>query len=167
MNLFEYIKSQLPQMPNVQIMKDLGASDELIDYVKETPWNTNFAIAEVIEGSGGGDTGEVWFVGSEYDDYDGQRFFALSSVGDIDHKPELYRDAENYDIYLNNKKLPYLTASTEDCSWANTEDPSNATENVKITRFGHSPKDYEYSAVARYINASTAPTSVEVSVKAK
>ena len=44
MELFEYIKSQLPQMPNVQIMKDLGASDELVEYVKESPENTNLNV---------------------------------------------------------------------------------------------------------------------------
>ena len=44
MELFEYIKSQLPQMPNTVIMKQLGASQELIDYVKETPWNTNLNV---------------------------------------------------------------------------------------------------------------------------
>lgn len=49
MNLFEYIKSQLPQMPNSAIMKQMGASEELIDYVKETPWNTNLNIIETFE----------------------------------------------------------------------------------------------------------------------
>ena len=51
MNLIDYIKSQLPSMPNVAIMKDLGASDELIEYVRKTPWNTNMGI--VGEFSGG------------------------------------------------------------------------------------------------------------------
>ena len=47
MELFEYIKSQLPQMPNVAIMKDMGASDELVEYVKESPENTNLNILNV------------------------------------------------------------------------------------------------------------------------
>ena len=51
MELFEYIKSQLPQMPNVQIMKDMGASDELVEYVKETTWNTNLNIMGSINGN--------------------------------------------------------------------------------------------------------------------
>ena len=49
MELFEYIKSQLPQMPNSAIMKQLGASQELIDYVKETPENTNLRVMETLE----------------------------------------------------------------------------------------------------------------------
>ena len=44
MELLQYIKSQLPQEPNVAIMKSLDASDELINYVKETPWNTNLNV---------------------------------------------------------------------------------------------------------------------------
>lgn len=58
MDLFEYIKSQLPQMPNVAIMKDLGASDELVEYVKESPENTNLNVMGSI--TSGGDIGEVW-----------------------------------------------------------------------------------------------------------
>ena len=49
MELFEYIKSQLPQMPNVAIMRQLGASEELIEYIRETPWNTNWNIIETFE----------------------------------------------------------------------------------------------------------------------
>lgn len=49
MELFEYIKSQLPQMPNSAIMKQMGASEELIDYVKETPWNTNLNIINIFQ----------------------------------------------------------------------------------------------------------------------
>lgn len=62
MNLFEYIKSQLPQMPNVQIMKDMGANDELIKYVKKTPWNTNLNILETYGHDGGEVSCEVVFI---------------------------------------------------------------------------------------------------------
>lgn len=55
MELFEYIKSQLPQMPNVAIMKDLGASDELVEYVKETTWNTNLGMLETFGNEEGSD----------------------------------------------------------------------------------------------------------------
>ena len=50
MNLIDYIKSQLPSMPNVAIMKDLGASEELIEYVRKTPWNTNMGIVGEFSG---------------------------------------------------------------------------------------------------------------------
>lgn len=51
MELLQYIKSQLPQKPNVAIMKSLDASDELINYVKETPWNTNLNVLKNFIGA--------------------------------------------------------------------------------------------------------------------
>ena len=49
MNLFEYIKSQLPQMPNIAIMEQLGATQKLIDYVKYTTWNTNLGMLDSLK----------------------------------------------------------------------------------------------------------------------
>lgn len=43
MELKEYIKQSYLR-PNKQVLKSLGASDELIDYLKFTPWNTNWNI---------------------------------------------------------------------------------------------------------------------------
>lgn len=43
MELFEYIKSQLPN-PNPAIMYELGATDALVNYVLYTPENTNLAM---------------------------------------------------------------------------------------------------------------------------
>lgn len=43
MELFEYIKSQLPN-PNAAIMYELGATDALVNYVLYTPENTNLAM---------------------------------------------------------------------------------------------------------------------------
>ncbi len=161
MELFEYIKSQLPQMPNSAIMKQLGASQELIDYVKETPENTNFAIAEVIEGSGGGDA-EVWFTGSEYEDEDGRRIFTLSNVGSTDHMEELFTNAENYQIVLNGEEMPYMVSTEQDKVWLDNQSVPTKTVQVEFITLGQ-----VYEALAVYMDASTAPTSVEVSVKAK
>ena len=165
MELFEYIKSQLPQMPNSAIMKQLGASQELIDYVKETPENTNFAIAEVIEGSGGGGDAEVWLVGDTYEDVEGVREFTLSNSGDVDHMTELFTNSSNYEVYLNGELLPYVTTIVEPAgvSWCDTEIPEHATKRVDV--LGESSVATE--AYADYMDATTAPTSVEVSVKHK
>ena len=43
MTLNEYIK-QSYMRPNIQVLKSLGASDGLIQYLLKTPWNTNMAI---------------------------------------------------------------------------------------------------------------------------
>ena len=44
MNLLEYIKMSYLR-PNKQVLKGLGASDDLIAYLMETPGNTNIVIA--------------------------------------------------------------------------------------------------------------------------
>ena len=45
MDLVKYIM-QSYKTPNKAVLKGLGASDELINYLMETPYNTNFAIAK-------------------------------------------------------------------------------------------------------------------------
>lgn len=51
MTLTEYIKQNYKN-PNKQILKVLGASDALIEYLFHTPWNTNFnVISSLIDES--------------------------------------------------------------------------------------------------------------------
>jgi len=47
MDLIKYIM-QSYKTPNKAVLKGLGASDELINYLMETPYNTNFAIAKQL-----------------------------------------------------------------------------------------------------------------------
>lgn len=47
MNLLEYIKMSYLR-PNKQVLKELGASDDLIAYLMETPGNTNIVIANQL-----------------------------------------------------------------------------------------------------------------------
>ena len=49
MNLLEYIKMSYLR-PNKQVLKELGASDDLIAYLMETPRNTNIVIANQLIG---------------------------------------------------------------------------------------------------------------------
>lgn len=49
MNLNEYIKRNYKN-PNVQVLKTLGASDDLISYLIHTPWNTNLNIVDLYCG---------------------------------------------------------------------------------------------------------------------
>lgn len=168
MELFEYIKSQLPQMPNSAIMKQLGASEELIDYVKETPWNTNWnVIGSIASSGGGGDTGEVWLVGDTGTEYQGMKIFQLSNAGDTDHMAELVANGENYTVFLDGVELSYYNKQPSDSDyvavdWTDTDDYSTMTKQVAVYL-----ESGETSAQATYKDGSTAPTSVEVSVKAK
>ncbi len=48
-------------MPNVAIMKDMGASDGLIEYIRHTTWNTNLGMLAAYGCEPeGDDEGEVW-----------------------------------------------------------------------------------------------------------
>lgn len=51
MELKEYIKQSYLR-PNKQVLKSLGASDELIEYLRTTPWNTNLNIVDSLSESG-------------------------------------------------------------------------------------------------------------------
>lgn len=117
-------------------------------------------------GSGGGGQAEVWFTSNEYNDADSMRQFTLTNVGEIDHKTELLENGENYEVFLNGEQLPYYTSEQEEGyiskGWLDSDDSEVVTKGISV---------YEVSgekyAVATYVDASTAPTSVEVSVKAK
>lgn len=159
MELFEYIKSQLPQMPNVQIMKDLGASEALVEYVKESPENTNLNVMGSITNPSGGDA-EVWFTGNQYEDDDGMRGFILN--GSADHFNELFTNPTNYDIYLDNIELPFYELDGTDRTWRDTENPTSMAKTFLLYNDGSG-----IEAECYYVDISTAPTSVEVSVKAK
>lgn len=50
MNLNEYIKTHL-KLINPGIVKSLGGSEKLIEYVRYTPWNTNSEVAKAIAGN--------------------------------------------------------------------------------------------------------------------
>ena len=56
MELLEYIKKNY-KTPNVAVLRTLGASEELIEYLTNTPWNTNMKIVESLI-SGGDDAGK-------------------------------------------------------------------------------------------------------------
>lgn len=57
MELSDYIRKNY-KTPNIAVLKTLGASEELIEYLTNTPWNTNMKIAEgLIGGDGDEDEG--------------------------------------------------------------------------------------------------------------
>lgn len=112
-----------------------------------------------ITNPGGGGEPEVWLTGDEYEDTGrGTRQFALNNVGEVDHVAELFNNAENYTVYLNGVELPYYSENPYKM-WIDEENPASATLSVMLQN--------EETSMAIYMNASTAPTSVEVSVAAK
>lgn len=115
---------------------------------------------------GGGDTGEVWLVGNQYLDTGNVRRFRLLNNGSVDHATELYTNAINYQTFINDVSLPYFIDQRPDelslIIWADNENEESWTKYISIEE-----SDGSYTMNAYYMDATTAPTSVEVSVKAK
>ena len=61
MLLLEYIKRNYKN-PNKKILRDLGASEKLIAYLFETPWNTNINVLKSLVS--GGSAGSAAVVGT-------------------------------------------------------------------------------------------------------
>jgi len=57
MELLEYIKKNY-KTPNVAVLRTLGASEELIEYLTNTPWNTNMKVIEGLISGGGSNEGK-------------------------------------------------------------------------------------------------------------
>lgn len=135
MELFEYIKSQLPQMPNSAIMKQLGASDELVEYVKETTWNTNLAIVKNKSEDGGDDDPTYtihWRMHtSAIPDTTGLK------IGDTSIAP-LYDDLDplNYAWQtLDETEIAYAMGPESDREFEFTEELANKAENYIIEAY--------------------------------
>ncbi len=162
MDLNEYIKMSY-ERPNRKVLEGLGASEGLIEYLMETPGNTNWNVVDSIINSGGGGEPEVWLVGDTYEDY-GERIFMLSNVGDTDYKSELLTNGENYNVYLNGEELPYFTRHGDNAiQWTDSAEDQSMTKMMAVATDALGSKE----ASAYYMDTSIAPTSVEVSVKAK
>lgn len=58
MLLLEYIKRNYKN-PNKKILRDLGASEKLIAYLFETPWNTNINVLKGLVSGGGAGSAAV------------------------------------------------------------------------------------------------------------
>lgn len=119
-----------------------------------------------ITNPGGGGGAEVWLVGNEYGDQGGERIFPLSNAGATDYMTELFTNSDNYQVFLNGEELPYKMSmsdhGTESIIWTDGETEEAMTKGVNV-----SSTSGTMVAMANYLDASTAPTSVEVSVKAK
>lgn len=113
-----------------------------------------------ITNPGGGGSAEVWFAGASYVDDGGTRTFTLSNYGFVDHFDELFENAENYSVYLDGTELPLFNDSGTIKSWYDNS-------SLPSLLVGLDASEGSIAGYATFLDASTAPTSVEVSVKAK
>lgn len=136
MELFEYIKSQLPQMPNSAIMKQMGASEELIDYVKETPWNTNLAIVKNKSEDGGGDSDPTYTIHWEMDTSTVSDTTGLK-IGDFSIAP-LYTPSDQADYMWQTSEgtqIAYALGPESYRTFEFTEELANKAENYIINAY--------------------------------
>ena len=112
-------------------------------------------------GSGGGGDAEVWLVGDAGVEQGGKMIFALSNVDATDHITELFNNSSNYILYINDDTE--LTFNEE----YSTEDNKMFVDSALTVAISVAIVDTQGYASAVFENASTAPDSVEVSVKEK
>ena len=168
MTIHEYIDRNLPHLNwNIlpQIFEDNGVelTKEIEKYLRETPENTNWNVIDSMMNQGGGNTSEIWFVGGENYENNGQYFFMLQPTKEIYSFDKLALNPNDYTIILNGEKELFLVQSNETfTTWADSETQQEATVVFHIAF----PENY-YEGGIIYLDASIAPTSVEVSVSVK
>jgi len=106
MELKEYIKQSYLR-PNKQVLESLGASDELIEYLRTTPWNTNLNIVDSLSESGSGEE-KVIFEG-DYNFEDGPDILSVNLNG----QPLLYPININKIIQINIDGLIYSSVPSQ------------------------------------------------------
>lgn len=109
MDLNEYIKMSYKR-PNRKVLEGLGASEDLIEYLMETPWNTNWNVVGSIVNSDSGNIGEIWFTGTgTKTEQDGQTFATFEVIptdkADIER---LWHRPQDCIIFINGEQMsPY------------------------------------------------------------
>lgn len=133
MELFEYIKSQLPQMPNVQIMKDMSASDELVEYVKESPENTNLGMMETL-GCGNEPTpsGEVWYTGILGECTEDENASATLVGTDKANLDDLITNTDDYLVSVNGTNVTFYSRIVEGSDAIINYSDTGTTENMSV-----------------------------------
>lgn len=122
MDLLEYIRKNFPT-PNTAVLRRLGASERLIDYLKHTSLNTNFNIVPQLIDSGGG---EEELVAKGYDG-----FICYYENGAIEEDGDIVSHIgfnELKDIYDNHNDYQAFVKFGEDeyeMPWKTEEDHSS------------------------------------------
>ena len=107
MNLYEYI-SAYRMNPNPAVAKSLGADERLVEYLKETPWNTSVNVVRgMCEGGESKPVKEAWFTIDGWTEVDG--FYAAVLTPTELFTQEKEQDFLNryflYNVMADNTKL--------------------------------------------------------------
>ena len=109
MTLLEYIKMSHLR-PNRAVLKGLGANNELIKYLMETPNNTNMVVVEsLIDGA----TGEVIFDGEAAATYN-NRYTSVGGELDSDFDTSNIKVGTTFIVELNDDVYHFVIATVDD-----------------------------------------------------
>ena len=161
MDLNEYIR-QSYKRPNRKVLETLGASEDLIEYLMETPGNTNWNVINSIRAGDDDDIGEVWYIGTDGGDSGyGQFSFALIET-DKANTAAILANINAYTVSMNGIELVVFQHSDGFVIFADNSDASQVTMSLVMI---YDPNNgFESNA---NFKTDIAPTSVEVSVKEK
>lgn len=161
LDLNEYIKMSY-ERPNRKVLEGLSASEGLIEYLMETPGNTNWNVINSIRAGDDDDIGEVWYIGTDGGDSGyGQFSFALIET-DKANTAAILANVSAYTVSMNSIELVVFQHSDGFVAFTDNSDASQATMSLFMT---YDP-DNGFEGNANF-KIDIAPTSVEVSVKAK
>ena len=132
MDLNEYVKQSYTR-PNKAVLEALDASEELVEYLLHTPWNTNMSMVDSIASQ----QENIWFKATlTADDYEsattGKIRAQLEIVAEESKIDEILNGSvSDYYAIVNKTTLPYSSASGGAFSFHDTEAQSVA--NVRVT----------------------------------
>ena len=134
MNLNEYIR-QSYKRPNRKVLEGLGASEELIEYLMETPGNTNWnVIGSIGEGE---DIGEVWFTGLGTRTEEEGQTMAIFEVAPTDKADieRLWHQSQDCVVFINGERMsPYDVGADYVKYWV-IGDLEDASKGIKTFSF--------------------------------
>lgn len=113
MKLRNYIKQNY-KTPNSAILKALDADEELIKYLRHTPWNTNLNMLKSFEKKSPV-ADDVWFTGyiSETDAKDTKTVVTYLTLTRVADMQGLIDNPANYSVSINGISLPYTFKSSK------------------------------------------------------
>lgn len=123
MELLDYIRKNY-KTPNVAVLRTLGASEELIEYLTNTPWNTNIKVVESLTDNKSDDEGGGKFPGEiicqsiitsyqkAYDDDDDYGYGQATT--DFNEQVYNIEVGDKLNIYIENELWYELTITKTD-----------------------------------------------------
>lgn len=130
LDLNEYIKMSY-ERPNRKVLEGLGASEDLIEYLMETPGNTNWNVVGSIA-SDSGDKAEVWYTGTFEEHREGNYILNVTAT-DKANPSDMVANYLTYEVFLNGEQLPFIDYFEDEGDKGVTWGIDNAEKETGVT----------------------------------